>query len=163
MSALLSVDKAPPFAAPLRFFLTAPLFGVLAGLMLAGDGGAALASRWTPSALALTHLLTAGFMLQVMLGALIQVLPVVAGASIARPLLVARVVHGGTTVGALLLAAGLRLGPPPLVEAGAWLLAAAVLVFLLAAAAALLRVPTTSPTIRGLKLALPALGAVAAL
>ena len=34
MKALLSFDKAPPFAAPLRFFLTAPLFGVLAGVLL---------------------------------------------------------------------------------------------------------------------------------
>jgi hypothetical protein len=39
------------------------------------------------AALALTHLITVGFMLQVMLGAMIQILPVVAGANISRPLL----------------------------------------------------------------------------
>ena len=60
---------------PLRFFLTAPLFLVLAGVLLVVDGAAVFASRWTPSALALTHLLTAGFMLQVMLGALFQLMP----------------------------------------------------------------------------------------
>ena len=27
----LSTDQAPPIAAPVRFFLTAPLFGILAG------------------------------------------------------------------------------------------------------------------------------------
>lgn len=163
MKALLSFDKAPPFAAPLRFFLTAPLFGVLAGVLLAIDGGAALGSRWTPSALALTHLLTVGFMLQIMLGALIQILPVVAGASLAQPLLVARVVHGGLTPGALLLVAGLRFGQLALLEWAALLLAATVLAFLVAAALALWRVPSTSPSIRGLKLALGALSVVIAL
>ena len=34
MQALLSYDQSPPIAAPFRFFLTAPLFGVLAGLLL---------------------------------------------------------------------------------------------------------------------------------
>ncbi|MBK6289206.1 MAG: hypothetical protein IPJ33_06475 [Gammaproteobacteria bacterium] len=163
MKALLSFDKAPPFAAPLRFFLTAPLFGVMAGMLLAIDSGAALGSRWTPSALALTHLLTVGFMLQIMFGALIQILPVVAGASLARPLLVARVVHGGLTPGALLLVAGLRFGQLRLLEWGSLLLAATVLVFLVAAALALWRVPSTSPSIRGLKLALGALPVVVGL
>lgn len=160
MKALLSFDKAPPFAAPLRFFLTAPLFGVLAGVLIAIDGSAALGSRWTPSALALTHLLTVGFMLQIMFGALIQVLPVVAGASLAQPLLVARVVHGGLTPGALLLIAGLRFGQLALLEWGALLLAVTALVFLVATAMALWRVPSTSPSIRGLKLALGALPVV---
>ena len=66
----LSYDDTPPFSAPLRFFLTAPLFGVVAGLTLL-FGGEILVSRWTPGALAITHLFAAGFMLQVMLGALL--------------------------------------------------------------------------------------------
>ena len=51
----LSHDDTPPFSAPLRFFLTAPLFGVVAGLTLL-FGGEILVSRWTPGALAITHL-----------------------------------------------------------------------------------------------------------
>jgi len=80
MQALLSFAQAPPFAAPFRFFLTAPLFAMLAGMLLLWTGPGLLASRWTPAALALTHLITVGFLLQVMLGAMIQILPVVAGA-----------------------------------------------------------------------------------
>ncbi len=68
------------------------------------------ASRWMPSVLAATHMLTLGFMMEVMLGALIQMLPVVAGANLAKPLLLARIVHGGLTLGVLLLAAGFLLG-----------------------------------------------------
>ena len=87
MQALLSFDQSPPLDAPIRFFLTAPAFGILAGLLVlwsGWSGSASFASRWTPHVLALTHLITAGFMLQVMLGAMIQIFPVVAGANMDR-------------------------------------------------------------------------------
>jgi hypothetical protein len=43
----LSFEQAPPISVPFRFFLTAPLFGMAAGLLLLWQGPAALASRWT--------------------------------------------------------------------------------------------------------------------
>jgi len=101
---MLSFDQAPPISATFRFFLTAPWFGVAAGLMLAWDGPAALVSRWTPATLALTHLLTAGFMLQAMCGALLQLIPVLAGGNVGRPLLLARLLHPTLVAGALTLA-----------------------------------------------------------
>jgi hypothetical protein len=162
MQALLSFDRAPPFAAPLRFFLTAPLFAVLAGALLLAAGPDGLSSRWTPAALAATHLVTVGFMLQAMVGALIQILPVVAGANLARPLPIARVVHGGLSLGALTLAGAFLLGSPKAFIAAAVLLTVTAAVFLLATGHAVQGVPSTSPTIRGLKLALAGLlGAVA--
>lgn len=157
MLTLLDFDKAPPFSAPLRFFLTAPLFLALAGGLLLVEGPALLASRWMPGALAATHLVTIGFMLLTMVGALFQILPVVTGASISRPGAVSRLVHGALTLGALSLAGGFLHGDPFLFGLAATLLAAGVLVFIVAAGMALWRVPTTSPTIRGLKLALPGL------
>ena len=75
----LSLEQAPPFSVPLRFFLTAPWFLVVAALLILWQGPAIFASRWHPATLALTHLLTLGFMAQVMLGALLQMLPVVVG------------------------------------------------------------------------------------
>jgi len=157
MQALLSFEKAPPLAAPLRFFLTAPLFAMLAGLLLLVEGPALLASRWSPAALAATHLLTLGFMLQIMLGALIQILPVVAGANLERPLGVARLVHLGLTLGTLMLAAGFYFSQPELLLVAVPVLVTTAAVFLWASGRALLGVPSTSPTIRGLKLALPGL------
>jgi hypothetical protein len=88
----------------------------------AGSGPELLASRWTPAALALTHLITVGFMLQVMLGAMIQILPVVAGANIARPLRVATLVHALLVRGALLLVAGFLSFPSRCPSAGCRLL-----------------------------------------
>lgn len=163
MQALLSFENAPPFAAPLRFFLTAPLFAVLAGLLLAWGGPQLMASRWMPGVLAATHLVTVGFMLQVMLGALIQILPVVAGANLRHPLRVAGIVHFGISGGVLLLAAGFLAGAPWLLSSAALLLGGSLLYFLGVCAQALAGVPSTSPTIRGLKLALVGLAAVVGL
>lgn len=163
MQAMLAFENAPPFAAPLRFFLTAPLFAVLAGLLVAIEGPDIFASRWTPGALAVTHLITIGFMLQVMLGALIQILPVVAGANLKNPVAVARLVNVGLSLGALLLAAGFMTGMPNLLGSAAIILTLTVLLFLVAAVVALIGVPSTSPTIRGIKFALLGLAGVAGL
>lgn len=157
MQALLSFEQAPPISAPLRFFLTAPLFAILAGGLLLWSGPDLFGSRWTPGALALTHLITAGFMLQVMLGAMQQLLPVMAGANIRRPLLVATLVHATITPGALFLVAAFLTFQPVLFGAAVAFLAAGVLIFVAATARALYGVPTTSPIIRGLRLALAGL------
>lgn len=154
MQALLSLDEAPPISAPFRFFLTAPLFGILAGALLLYSGPDLYASRWTPAALALTHLLTAGFMLQVMLGAMLQLMPVAAGANMTNPLRVAIWVHGAITPGGLFLAAAFLTGRPILYGLAALLLGAGVLIFVVAAVRALWGVPVTNSVIRGLQLVL---------
>ena len=157
MQALLAFEQGPPVAVPARFFLTAPLYLVLAGVLLAFEGQAVFASRWTPAALALTHLLTLGFMLQIMLGALIQILPVVAGAHLPQPRLLAAVVHPALNLGVLSLALGFLQGASTWMYAAAVFLVIALGVFIAASGWALWRVPSTSPSIRGLKIALLAL------
>lgn len=154
MQALLSFEQAPPLAAPLRFFLTAPLFAVLAALLLLWSGPELFASRWTGAALALTHLITVGFMLQVMLGAMLQILPVVAGANISRPQRLATLVNAAVAAGTLLLAAGFLSYRPLLFELAAWSIGSGVALFIFGAGQALYGVPSTNPTIRGLKLSL---------
>ena len=163
MQALLSFDQAPPFAAPFRFFVTAPLFAILAGILLLWSGPELFASRWTPSALALTHLVTAGFMMQAMLGAMLQILPVAVGANIVKPLRVASIVHAAISVGALLLAAAFLSYNALAFAFAAASLGLGVFVFIGAAAHALHRVPTITPTIRGIKLALLGLGVTVSL
>lgn len=102
----LSQDLAPPIHLPLRLLLTAPWFGVAAGVMLM-TVEPVLVSRWTPAALALTHLVTVGFIGQAMGGALLQMLPVILGSPIPAVRPVAAVVHLALAAGAGLLAAGL--------------------------------------------------------
>src|SRR3989338_5515889 len=65
----LSIQQAPPLSVPARFFLTAPVFGMVAALILLFTGKDLLSSRWTPGMLAVTHCLTLGFFTSVMIGA----------------------------------------------------------------------------------------------
>ena len=163
MQALLSYDQSPPITAPFRFFLTAPVFGVLAGLLLVWSGPNAFLSRWTPEALALTHLITAGFMLQVMLGALIQVLPVVAGANMARPLLVASLVHAAITLGGLVLPLAFLTFQPGMFIFATVCFIGGGLLFVGASAWAMRGIPATGPTINGLKIAVSGLAVTVAI
>jgi len=81
----LSLDQAPPFRAPLKFFLVAPLFAIIAGVFtLFSDSY----YPHTPNIIANVHLLTIGFILMSIFGALQQMLPVLAGAVFKKPLIV---------------------------------------------------------------------------
>lgn len=61
-TAHLSLDQAPGISTPLRFFLTAPLFAIVAAVLLLFTGPEILQDRWLPETLALTHLLTLGLL-----------------------------------------------------------------------------------------------------
>lgn len=101
---VLSYDATPSLSVPLRFFISAPIFLFAAAALLLWQGPTALVSRWTPATLALTHLLTLGFLSMVMIGALLQILPVVVGIRLFRPRLTAGIVHTLLTIGTVLLA-----------------------------------------------------------
>ena len=90
----LSLQQAPPLSVPARFFLTAPLFGIVAALILLYTGPDLFSSRWTPGLLAATHCLTLGFFTSTMIGASQQLLPVLIGSAISKPRLVAALIHG---------------------------------------------------------------------
>ena len=150
-------DAAPPIAAPLRFFLSMPLFGVLFGLALLLVDPAMLQTRWNWPVLALTHLLTLGLLAQPMLGALVQMLPVVAGVSLPRPLWLARWSHCLLSAGSLSLVAGFWLMQPLGLQAAAVMLPLALLPFALLAVRGLLRSNTGDATTRMMLLALLAL------
>ena len=80
----LSTDQAPPLSVPIRFFITAPLFGILAGLMIFFSDASVLTNRYSLESIVITHLITIGFLGFIMLGSLTQMLPVLAGAKIPK-------------------------------------------------------------------------------
>jgi hypothetical protein len=96
----LQLQYIPPLKIPFRFFVSAPLFGILAAMLLLGSSTGGWPSRWLPEVIAATHLLTLGFMATIMLGALFQVLPVLSGHKIPGQRWLAPAVHlligGGT-------------------------------------------------------------------
>lgn len=149
----LSFEQAPPLSVPFRFFLTAPLFGMAAGLLLFVQGGEMLASRWMPGALAGTHLLVVGFMLQSMCGALLQFVPVAAGGNIWRPRLVAGLVHPLLAVAACLLVAAFLTGRSLFFFAAAHIFALALGFYILVVGFAIWRTPAQGATIVALRIA----------
>lgn len=153
----LSFEQAPPFSVPLRFFLTAPWFLVLAAMLLLWRGPEISATRWLPATLALTHLLTLGFMAQVMLGALLQILPVVVGVVVPRPQLMAALIHIPLTLGALALTVAFLSGIPAWFQSALGLLGLGFGVALIAIHLALWRAPVTGGTVIALRCALGAL------
>ena len=159
----LSFEQAPPISVPYRFFITAPWFGVAAGLVLAWLGDEVLVSRWAPGALAMTHLLVTGFMLQAMCGALLQFVPVAAGGNVWRPNVLAMVVHPLLAVGAILLAAAFLTAKGLYFTAAAHVFAVAIGSYVVAVGLALRRTPGQGPTLMALRLAVVGLAVTAAL
>ena len=155
----LSFEQAPAVGVPLRFFLTAPFFGMAAGLLLAWSHADIFASRWTPAALAAVHLTTVGFMLQIMTGALFQFMPAAAGANLPRPLLAARLIHPALALGGIALVTGFLFGAPLALEAGALGVGLGMLALVVLGFSALARSSAQGPTVPGLRLALAGLAA----
>lgn len=153
-TAHLSLDQAPPYSVPLRFFFTAPLFGSAAALLLLWYGPAALSTRWTPALLAISHCMTLGFAAMVMSGALLQLLPVLVGARVRRPRLVSALIHGMLTPGVLTLVLAFISARHELFMIALVLLVGALTLLATVAALALRRSAATQATARTLRLAL---------
>lgn len=159
----LSLDQAPPISVPLRFFITAPLFALTAALLALWQGTDLFGSRWSPAMLGITHLLTLGYMGLVMLGALLQMLPVVAGTPVRRPLPVASLTHVLATGGIALLCYGLIFTVPLALKAALPLLGVALLSFVALVVVTLRRALPQNMTARAMRLAVLMLAATVVL
>ncbi len=158
----LNLEQAPPLAIPTSFFLVAPFAAIAAGLLLLVHGEALLVTRFAGPTAALTHLGTLGFVGAVMLGALYQMIPVVAGA----PVPFARAAHGvhvGLVAGVASLVWGLATNGRAAVIVGASVLGVTIVAFLVPVAIALARAPVRSSTVWGMRVAVAGLTAVVAL
>ena len=154
-------EQGPPLSVPFSFFLTAPIAIIAAGVLLfIGDGAlAARAKEWT---IGLTHLGTLGFLGAVMMGAMYQMLPVVAGATV-RPVRLSHVVHAALVVGLVALVWAFMTSHV-FSFALAWIcLGAAFALFLIPVAVALIRAPVRTTTVLGMSFAVLGLAVVVAI
>ncbi len=83
----LNFDEIPRLDVPLRFYLTAPIFAVIASLLLIWQGDYIWLGRWMPASLAITHLVAIGMMAMIMIGSLFQIMPVLCGGAQLKSLL----------------------------------------------------------------------------
>ncbi|EGV51772.1 hypothetical protein [Candidatus Endoriftia persephone] len=152
-TASLSLEQAPPISVPFRFFLTAPLFLLLASLLLMLEGAAVLMDRWSPLTLSMTHLFTLGVLGQVMMGAMLQMLPVLAGSPVPRVVPLATTVHLATSLGTLALVAGFLGAGALWMKLAVCLLAGGFTFFISGVGIALWRVVRVSTTVIAMRLA----------
>ncbi len=149
----LSLDQSPPFFSSGRFFLTAPLFIVLAGFILLFKDISLVRSN--PEVVTLVHLFTLGVFSMIMFGAIQQMLPVLAGAQLPKANLISKISHILLVVGTLLFAFGFMVEMTPFVMyTAATLLLLAFILVLGGSAYAILSVEKSSPTVKAMSLAL---------
>ncbi|MCR4304282.1 MAG: hypothetical protein NUV63_08700 [Gallionella sp.] len=156
--ASLSTEQAPPISVPLRFFAAAPLFLMLAALMLVSGADNPFADTRTPALLAATHCITLGFMAMVMLGAMQQILPVVVGSPMPASRLTAWLTFLPLISGALLLPSGFLLGEPVLLNLAWPLLGFAFTAFIIASLISLVRSRAYNAAKTAVLLSITALG-----
>ncbi len=154
-------QQAPPAHIPYRFFLTAPLFGVVAGLLMLFLGPQALAHFWHPVMVGNVHVIGLGMFTMAMAGMLLQSAPILSG----RPLLCSRhlaaIIHALLSLGSGVLVYGFVVGDAMALQLGLVLLLPALVWFVLVGLAAVWRVPGETrgeaPSAWGLRLGLFAL------
>ena len=102
----LSLDQAPPYNAPIKFFLTAPIFALFSGIFALFSSSFELHN---PNVIVAIHLITIGFIIMIVIGALLQMLPVIAGAIIPHSQRVANITYSLLILGLLAFSTGFYL------------------------------------------------------
>ncbi|MDD2449264.1 MAG: hypothetical protein PHS42_04475 [Sulfurimonas sp.] len=150
----LSLEQAPPISAPLRFYLTAPLFAILAGILLLLSDASALQSRYSIDSIVITHAITIGFMSFIMLGSLTQMLPVLAGVKMYRVDLITKASHLALVFGTLFMIMGLKFEMPLLNTLAIILLASGFFAMIIVIFMAIKKVKNFTPTVTGMSVSL---------
>lgn len=153
----LSFEQAPPFPVVLRFFLTAPVFAVIAGICLWYMADGAVDTPFAPYLIGALHCFTIGFILMLMCGAMFQLLPVAVGANIPYPQHTGWLVYLALTIGAGCLVLAFFTASPILFAWAASTLAVGLAVFIVMTGWALWRTSARSTSLFVLRIALAGL------
>ena len=148
----LSLDQAPAEDIPLRFVISAPIFGILAGLMVLLKGNLLFSNTWMPETVALTHLLTLGWMGSVMFGALYQMIPVLVGGVVPFPRL-SRRLHTILIPAILLMVSGFFWNHSWMLKTSLALLFPTILLFLLQLVQPLVQADGSRPVVLAMRFA----------
>ena len=149
----LSFTALPPIDLPARFFISAPLFMISCAFLVLFSGESLWLTRWHPSMLALTHGITLGFITMVMMGALLQLLPVIVGIGIVQPRLITSVSHLFYTLGVFSLMLAFFFGYQWLTMAAILLLILGLIPYLAAVIWVLMKKLSKGDSITGFRLA----------
>lgn len=148
---ILNYELAPSPATIFGCLLPAPWLGMAAGLLLAFGPAAGLPERFAPLTLAITHWVVLGMLAPVMIGALFQLMPVVAGQTVGAARFISPFVALASAAIAGALTLGFFTGQPLAFAWAAGLAATLYGAVVLALAAAAWRVVVTDATTRTLR------------
>jgi len=149
----LSLDQAPPFTIPLRFFLTAPFFGIVAGVFILLYVSS-LGTRSALEVVALTHFFTIGFLAMTMIGAMFQMLPVTAGVRFEHQNIIATILHAMLLIGVLTFGYAIYSYDTTMISIATILLILAFLIFIVSTTITLRKAKNITPTIKAFIVAL---------
>ena len=149
-----SFDSLPPIDLPFRFFISGILFPIVLAILIVLSGEEPWLSRWHPTMLAITHGFTLGFLGCVMMGALLQILPVVGGISFPKVRLVASYSHIFHLLGTLNLILAFIFPKPLFVISSIVFLFFGFVLYSSAALWAVFNTKSKSVTISGIRLAI---------
>jgi len=148
----LSTQQAPKIAVPLRFFLTAPIFGILIAIVFFIYPTEVIFDRYSPISVGVIHLFTLGVLAMTMFGALQQMLPVLAGAVIKKSDLFANIVHTNLTFGTLAMSGGFMFSSSLFLSVGSFMLTMAFGVFFFVLTKLLFQVKYVTTTVNAMKI-----------
>ncbi|MDD2291401.1 MAG: hypothetical protein PHV52_03925 [Aliarcobacter sp.] len=148
----LSLDQAPPISVPFRFFLTAPIFGVVISIVLFFTPFSESSNQYSHFAIGIIHLFTLGILSMIIFGAMQQMMPVLAGAIIKKPKLFANIVHTSLVLGTLFLSFSFILEVRNLLYFGVIFLAIAFLTFFIMSIKLLFNVKFLTSTVKAMRL-----------
>lgn len=143
----LSLDQAPPISVPFRFFITAPIFAIIIGALIIFNDSSLIMNRYSEITIAIVHLFTLGVLSMIIIGAMQQMMPVLAGAIIKKPILFANIVHTSLTLGTILFTLYFIYQIKVLLMIATILLAIAFLTFFFMAIKLLFKVQFLTPTV----------------
>ena len=124
----LSLDQAPPYNIPLRFYITGSLYLVLFGIVVLFFG-LHVNSRHDYEAIAITHILTLGFFSHIMIGSMFQMIPVMLGLAYEDVVKRSNIIYILLNVGIIAFVLGFFLVKIPLIHIGGSALALGILFF----------------------------------
>ena len=149
----LSLDQAPPEDIPFRFFVTAPVFGFLASSLILFRDVLLFNSSWHFETIVLTHLITLGWVIMVMMGTLDQMVPVLVGWQVTL-IAISRIVHAFLIIVIVAFAGGLIQISPLFFQAAIVVLLISFTVFLTQLLTALFLVKANRPDVVAMRISL---------
>ena len=148
----LSLQQAPPLSVPFRFFVSAPIFGILISLIFFLIPFSDLSNQYSPKAIGTVHLFTLGILTMIIFGTMQQMMPVLAGAIIKKPKLFANIVHPSLVLGTLFMSFSFLLDIRFFLHIGVLFLTISFLTFFVFSIKLLFKVEFLTSTVKAMRL-----------